>query len=50
MIIAVEIKHLEEVLAMFFGEDRVFSDDISGEDCFFVLLGIFLSTVKHIQN
>jgi hypothetical protein len=48
VVVAVEVEHLEELLAMLFGEDWVFGDDVSGEYCLLVLLGVFLATVQHI--
>lgn len=50
MIIAVEIEHFEEFFAMFFGEDRVFGNHISGKDNILVLFCVFFPTMEHLQN
>ena len=49
-IVAVEVEHLEEVLAVFFGKDWILGDDLPGEDSLAVLFCQFLATVHHLNG
>ena len=48
-VVAVEVEHLKEVLAVLLGEDWVFGDHVAGEDRLAVLLGQFLPAVHHLM-
>ena len=49
-VVAVEVEHLEEILAVLLGEDWIFGDDVSGEDCLAILFGQFLAAVHHLNG
>lgn len=49
-VVAVEIEHLEEILAVLLGEDGIFGDDVSREDCLAVLFGQLLPAVHHLNG
>lgn len=49
-VVAVEVEHLEEVLAVLLCEDRVLCHDFAGEDCLAVLLSELLPTLHHLNG
>ena len=49
VVIAVEVKHLEELFTVLFSEDWVFVDYVPSEYELFVFLGVFFATVEHFK-
>jgi hypothetical protein len=49
-IVTVEIKHLEKILTIGHTEDRIFSDDVTSEDCLAVFFSHLLFTVQHLDG
>lgn len=45
MVVTVEIEHLKEVLAVFFGEDGIFGDNVTGKNSLFVFLSKFFAAL-----